>query len=124
MDLDEPDRKLMHAALVITWLATALVSVAEWNGQSRQVLQQAGFTARGLQDALIALGVAVDVAVGLALWLKPGRRACLAALLAMAAMTATGTLIQPRLWLDPLGPLLKNLPIAAMLWVLAKPRAR
>jgi hypothetical protein len=120
MDLDEPDRKLMHATLVITWLATAAVRVAEWNGQSRQVLQQAGFTARGLQDALIALGVAVDVAVGLALWLKPGRMAYLAALLAMAAMTVTGTFIQPRLWLDPLGPLLKNLPIAAMLWVLAR----
>jgi cation transport ATPase len=118
--LDDPDRRLMHATLVITWLATAAISVIEWNGQSRGVLQQAGITQRAVADALIALGIAVDLAVGLALWFRPGRTVYLGALLAMAAMTVTGTLIQPRLWLDPLGPLLKNLPIAAMLWVLAR----
>jgi cation transport ATPase len=120
MSLAEPDRRLLHASLVITWLATAAFSVIGWNGASRGVLQQAGITDRGLQDALIALGIAVDVVVGLALWWKPGRTVYLGALLAMAAMTLTGTVIQPRLWLDPLGPLLKNLPIAAVLWVLAR----
>ena len=30
-------------------------------------------------------------------------------------MTAAATLLQPALWLHPLGPLLKNLPIAALL---------
>jgi cation transport ATPase len=119
-NLNDRDRRLMQATLVITWLATAAISVIEWNGQSRSVLQQAGITQRGMADALIALGIAVDLAVGLALWLRPGRNVYLGALLAMAAMTVTGTLIQPRLWLDPLGPLLKNLPIAAMLWVLAR----
>jgi hypothetical protein len=36
----------------------------------------------------------------------------------MTAMTVIGTALQPTLWLHPLGPLLKNLPIAAMLWFL------
>lgn len=120
MSLDPTHRKLMHASLVAVWLGTAVVSIVEWNGQSRQVLQQAGLTGRSLQDALIVLGIAVDVAVGLLLWLRPGRLAYLVALVAMAGMTVTGTLIQPRLWLDPLGPLLKNLPIAALLWALAR----
>jgi hypothetical protein len=31
-------------------------------------------------------------------------------------MTAVATFLQPALWLQPLGPLLKNLPIAALLW--------
>ena len=52
---------------------------------------------------------------GLALWLLPGRKSYLTALLLMAAMTVLATVLQPTLWLHPLGPLLKNLPIAAML---------
>ena len=39
-------------------------------------------------------------------------------LLMMIVMTLVGTVLQPALWLHPLGPLLKNLPIAAMLWFL------
>ncbi len=34
----------------------------------------------------------------------------------MSAMTLAATVLQPGLWLHPLGPLLKNLPIAALLW--------
>jgi hypothetical protein len=31
--------------------------------------------------------------------------------------------LNPGLWLHPLGPLLKNIPIAAVLWVLARKQA-
>ncbi|MEW6706786.1 MAG: DoxX-like family protein [Pseudomonadota bacterium] len=120
MSLHANDRRLMHAALVATWLVTALVSIAGWNDHSRVVLAQAGITDRGTANVLIALGIAVDVAVGLALLLAPGRASYLVALAAMAGMTIAGTAIWPALWLDPLGPLLKNLPIAAMLWALAR----
>lgn len=58
------------------------------------------------------------MALGLALLLRPGRAIYLSALLLMTAMTVIGTALQPTLWLHPLGPLLKNLPIAAMLWFL------
>jgi hypothetical protein len=33
-------------------------------------------------------------------------------------MTLLATLIHPAWWLHPFGPLTKNLPIAAILWVL------
>lgn len=35
-------------------------------------------------------------------------------------MTLTATVLLPQLWLDPLGSLLKNLPIAAMLLTLLR----
>ncbi len=124
MNTEDRDLRLMHAALVLTWLGTTLVSALEWNGASRTVLEQAGYTDRTVNNVLIGLGIAVDLTVGLALWLKPVRTVYLGALLAMAAMTLAGTVIQPRLWLDPLGPLLKNLPIAAMLWFLANRSAK
>lgn len=41
-----------------------------------------------------------------------------AALLSMLLMSAIATLLLPSLWLHPLGPLLKNIPLAAMFWIL------
>lgn len=65
---------------------------------------------------LIVGGAAADLVVGLALWWRPGRATYLAALGLLLLMTAIATGLQPALWLHPLGPLLKNLPIAALLW--------
>ena len=42
------------------------------------------------------------------------------ALLAMLGMTVVATWLQPALWLHPLGPLTKNVPIAVVLWILMR----
>ena len=63
---------------------------------------------------------ACGLAVGIALWRWPGHASYITALALMAVMTLAATLLQPGLWLHPLGPLLKNLPIAAMLWHLIR----
>ncbi len=115
------DERLLRLSLVLVWLATAAVSLLELDGQSRRVLAGAGIDGPGwLVRTLICGGAAADLAVGLALWLRPGRASYLAALGLMLAMTAVATALQPALWLHPLGPLLKNLPIAALLWVLLR----
>jgi len=77
-----------------------------------------GITSEFLIHALIVGGSAVDLGLGLLLWLKPSRPTYLLALTMMALMTVVATWLMPTLWLDPLGPLLKNLPIAAILLVL------
>jgi hypothetical protein len=69
-------------------------------------------------DALIWAGVALDALLGLALWLMPRVSVYWCALASMGVMTFVATLMLPSLWLHPLGPLLKNIPLAAMLWVL------
>lgn len=66
------------------------------------------------------MSAVLDALSGLALWLWPGRWAYTAALTAMLGMTMLATLLLPGLWLHPLGPLLKNLLIAAVLWLLCK----
>lgn len=119
--------RALHASLVLVWLGTAVASAVDALGCSglqhagAQLLQDAGIRSALWQAALIWSGLLADLAVGLwllrGLW-RPGRNAYLAALALMAAMTAVGTVLQPALWLHPLGPLLKNLPIAAALWVL------
>lgn len=111
---------LLRASLIAVWLGTAAVSLIELNGQSAQLLQAAGLSDPLLLQTLIIGGALADLALGLALWLRPGRASYLAALALMLLMTLTATALLPALWLHPLGPLLKNLPIAALLWVLAQ----
>ena len=113
----ENDDRLLRLSLVAVWLVTAIVSIVELDGQSRQVLAQAGIASPPwLVQWLIVGGAAADLAIGLALWLRPGRASYAAALALMLVMTLVATVLQPSLWLHPLGPLLKNLPIAALLW--------
>lgn len=119
-----PGLRLMHASLVIVWLGTALVSALEHKGLSARLLADAGILDSRWQALLVWSGLLADLAVGLALWLRPGRASYLAALALMLAMTVTATVLQPALWLHPLGPLLKNLPIAAMLLHLMSAQAK
>lgn len=116
------DAELLRASLVVVWLATAIASVLGLEGQSRALLLNAGVTDPLLSRTVILGGAAVDAALGLLMWLKPGRRVYLAALAVMAVMTLVATVLVPTLWLDPLGSLIKNLPIAAALWLLARTR--
>jgi hypothetical protein len=111
------DDRLLRLSLVAVWLVTAVVSIVELDGQSRRVLAEAGIASPPwLVQLLIVGGAAADLLVGLALWWRPGRASYLAALGLLLLMTAVATGLQPALWLHPLGPLLKNLPIAALLW--------
>ena len=126
--MNRASAQLLRGSLVVVWLATAVVSVWELHGQSRELL--AGLPAAWtegntswLPTAIILAGAAADAVLGLWLALRPGRKAYGAALLVMLAMTLLATAIHPAWWLHPFGPLTKNLPIAAILWVLLQDEA-
>ena len=126
--MNRASAQLLRASLVVVWLATAVVSVWELHGQSRELLAGlptawAGGHAPWLPTAIILAGAAADAVLGLWLALRPGRQAYGAALLMMLAMTLLATAIHPAWWLHPFGPLTKNLPIAAILWVLLQDEA-
>lgn len=118
--MNPASRQLLRFSLVFVWLATAIVSVVELQGQSRELLVS---LPRALSDtrlatALILSGAAADAALGLWLAWRPGRAAYWSALGLIGVMTLLATFIDPAWWLHPLGPLTKNLPIAAILLVL------
>lgn len=118
--LSRSDRRWLRLSLVFVWLWTAAVSVCELHGQSRGLLVAGGIADGGVADILVLSGAALDAALGLWLLIRPSRAAYVLALAVMVLMTAVATVLSPALWLHPLGPLSKNIPIAAVLWVLAR----
>ncbi len=119
--MKEPaDRYLLRMSLVLVWLVTAGVSLWELNGQSLNLMHQAGVHDPAWAQRVVLAGVAVDVLLGIAIWVKPVRLVFLTALSAMLGMTLIATALVPAWWLHPFGPLLKNVPIAALLWTLAR----
>ncbi|QTD46732.1 DoxX-like family protein [Ottowia testudinis] len=112
------DLRLLRHSLVAVWLWTAVVSVVERHGQSAQLLQAGGVASPALAQALILGGATLDAVLGLALWRCPRRAVLATAGAAVLVMTAIASALLPALWLHPLGPLSKNLPILAALWLL------
>ena len=118
--IDPGAARLMRLSVAFLWLATAAASVWEWHGQSTDLLVAAGMSDAGWRDACILLGAAFDAVLGVLLLALPRRLTYLAALCAMITMTVAATFLLPGLWRHPLGPLTKNIPVAAMLWILAR----
>jgi hypothetical protein len=109
--------KLARYTLALVWLGTAVASLHDGGRAGAALLPS---MAPDAALATVWLGSAWDAALGLALLLRPNALVCRLAALGVVAMTALATLLLPALWLDPFGPLLKNLPLLALLWQLDK----
>jgi len=114
------DLALLRASLAAVWLGTAVVSVLEAHGRSAALLAATGVRSPALLALMLWGGAALDAAIGLLLAFAPPRLAATCALAGALAMTIVTTALLPALWLDPIGPLLKNLPILAALVVLRR----
>jgi len=108
---------LARHALALVWLGTAVASLHDGGRAGTALLPS---MAPDSALAVVWLGSAWDAALGLALLLRPSALVYRLAALGVIAMTALATLLQPALWLDPLGPLLKNLPLLVLLQQLAR----
>lgn len=108
------------AVLAVVWLGTALASAWTADTVGPTLLAAQPRLPPSWHPWLIWGGAAVDLVLGLAMWLRPGRLVWSAALAATLGMSAMATWIDPTLWWHPLGPLIKNLPIIALLWALRR----
>lgn len=120
MALSLKERQVARLSLVIVWLWTACVSVQQFDDRSLALLHQQSVVAPSLFPWVIWSGAGVDALLGGWMAWRPGRWAYLVAGFMTLLMTLLGTWLNPGLWLEPLGPMSKNLPILALLWMLAK----
>lgn len=117
MVLTERTRRLARASLITVWLGAAATSLPGLSVQGEALLRAAG-VATGWHALLMLAGAGLDALCAGLLWRWHRRdvyKLCAAAMLGMTLIAST---LLPQLWLDPLGCLLKNLPIAALLYVL------
>lgn len=109
----------MRWALAAMWIATGIVSLWLYpRDLSLAMLAQVGLQG-ALADAALWSAALLDIALGLALlgarWRQP---AYLLQLLLVLGYTLIISIWLPAQWLHPFGPVLKNLPLLAMILVL------
>lgn len=101
----------LQAVLLVMWLASAWLGLFHGATQTGQLLEAIGLPvswSKPLQlgSSLLDVGVAAQL-----LFDRSAARAAVTQLLVVVGYTVVIGLALPELWLDPLGPLLKNLPI-------------
>jgi hypothetical protein len=95
------------------WILTGLISLGPGWEIGKSLMAEAGMGPLGPPG--IVVGALVDILVGLAVAFRRTSRLGLYAALAVSAFyVVTGTLLVPRLWADPVGPMLKIWPVIAL----------
>ena len=105
-------KPLMLGVLALYWVATGLVALGPGWEDAVGLIEEAGFL---LAAPLAAAGAIADIAVGVGIAIRRTAEPALWAALPLSVFyVALATLLLPGLWTDPLGPLLKILPIMVL----------
>jgi uncharacterized protein YbjT (DUF2867 family) len=107
-------KPLILVVIVLFWLATAFVSLGPGWHYGIGLMHEGGV--EGTPAALVVIaGALADLCIGAAIAYRPTNRLGLYAAIAISFVYAIiGTILVPRLWADPLGPMLKIWPIIVL----------
>jgi hypothetical protein len=110
----------LRVALAFLWIVSGVVSLGLYPvAESKRLLAQVGATSEPVASLLLYGAAALDIALGVATLALPRRRALWLAQIALVlGYTAIITLRLPALWLEPFGPISKNVPLLAALLLL------
>lgn len=101
-------KPLMIVGLSLFWLLSGAIPLFDLDAARQHFLR---FVDHGPATALTLATCFADIALGVAVLLRPWARRALFGMLALSvAYLASATLVEPELWADPLGPLVKVLP--------------
>jgi uncharacterized protein YbjT (DUF2867 family) len=108
-------KPLVFAILSLFWIATGLIALGPGWQQGVWLLREGGMT-HGLAEATAVAGAAADICIGVGIAFRRTARPALYAALAISLVyAASATVLMPRLWIDPVGPLLKIAPIMVLI---------
>jgi hypothetical protein len=98
------------------WIATGLVSLGPGWDVGLRYMKEGGLEAIGPLG--IIAGALADVAIGFGIAFRRTAKPALYAALALSALyMLAGTALLPRLWEDPIGPMMKIWPVMALILV-------
>lgn len=108
-------KPIVIVSLAAFWLLSGLVPLAN---PSRAATHFLPFMSPAMAMGVTLATCALDMALGLFVLMRPfARKAMIGMLIVSASYLAGGTILEPSLWLDPLGPLVKVLPSIALCFV-------
>ncbi len=107
-------RPLLLTSIAIVWLMAGVVSWIFARDQGLALLATLGLSPSLAAGAFI-VACGINVALGVATLLAPGRVLWGMQLAVMVCYTVALSWVAPTLWIDPFGPLVKNLPLAVVL---------
>lgn len=112
-------RPLLRWSLGVMWLLSGMIGLIAPPEAFAPYIEPLGVP-NSVAPWLVAATCLLDILIGIALLLRfrPGFVAA-TQILAVIGYTLALTVAEPALWLEPLGPLLKNLPIMAAILALA-----
>lgn len=112
------DRLLIRAVLAIIWLVTGILSLGIFPQQeSLSLLEQVGLQGK---VALIALygSAGLDILLGILTLASPSRILWQVQAALVVVYSVIIAFYLPQYWLHPFGPVLKNLPVLLLIWLL------
>jgi hypothetical protein len=107
-------KPVIFVVLSLFWISTAFVSLGPGWDYGVGLMREGGVEGASAAFTVVA-GALSDLAIGLAIAYRPTSRYGLYAAIAISfAYAIIGTILVPRLWADPLGPMLKIWPIIVL----------
>jgi uncharacterized protein YbjT (DUF2867 family) len=107
-------KALVFGVFSTFWIATAVMSLGPGWKIGIGLMHEGGVTGIAAPLTVIA-GALADLCIGVGIaFRRTARPALYAALLLSLAYVVIGTMLVPRLWIDPLGPMLKIWPVLAL----------
>ena len=116
--MTEFERKVSRYALAAIWLVTAALSFGLYPIEQSVLLVQGLGASAAMSRIFVYAGALLDLIMGLATLFFARRLLWLAQMAVILTYTLLATALVPEYWLHPFGPLLKNLAVLTLLWLL------
>ncbi len=114
------ETRQIRLSLAVVWIVTGVLSLGIYPQQdSLSLLARIGIAGTPALAALY-LGSTVDIVVGFMTLLAPGKTLWKVQAFIIIIYTLVISVGLPEFWLHPFGPILKNIPILTLLWLLYK----
>ena len=112
------DLLLIRGVLATVWLVTGVLSLGIFpQRESLGLLESVGLQG-GVALVALYLSASLDMLLGVLTLTHPSRLLWRAQATLVVAYSTIIAIFLPLYWLHPFGPLLKNLPILLLLWLL------
>jgi hypothetical protein len=107
-------KPIIFGVFGVFWIVTGLISLGPGYEYGMALLREGGLPEK-FGTMTLAAGALADIAIGIAILYRPLTRYGLyAALIISFVYVIIGTALVPRLWADPLGPMLKIWPLLVL----------